>query len=237
MGLTKLQTLLLPPAEGFAIEETPPEAAPAPAVVANGNTQQSATAKPEPKPALAVPATKTVEVSLPPPQLTTPKPTIEVKPEPKPTPAAIEPKPALPSAKRAETFLAGPTGEERPDYSYRFNSDGTVRETVVYYYGDDLRAAQASAFDPLRREAVYQGRVDAGRLFAARKLSDTLHVGETGHERRDLRRDYRPDGSTAQMLIFYYEGDRRAADAPSGAPVRRQVALDGESVCGLLSDQ
>jgi hypothetical protein len=135
--------------------------------------------------------------------------------------------PAAPPIKRSETFLAGPAGEERPDYAYRFNSDGSVRETVVYFYGDDLRAAHGSGFDPLRREAVYLGRVDVSRLYAARKLSDTVYVGEFGHERRDVRRDYRPDESVAQTVIFYYEGDRRAADAPSGAAVRRQAGFDG----------
>jgi sulfite reductase (ferredoxin) len=229
MGLTKLQTLLLPPAEGFAIEETPAEAALAPAVVANGNTQQPPTVKPEPKPALAAPSTQTVEVSLTQPQVTTPSPMIEVKPEPIPVQVAVEPKPAPLPAKRAETYLAGSAGEERPDYSYRFNSDGSVRETVVYFYGDDLRAVQASGFDPLRREAIYQGRVDANRLFAARKLSDIFYVGEATHERRDLRREYRSDGSVAQTVIYFYEGDRRAANAPSGAPVRRQVSLEGDA--------
>jgi hypothetical protein len=230
MGLTKLQTLLLPPAEGFGVEETPTETVPAPAIVINGATQQPAAARPEPKPALAAPSMQKVDLSLREPQVTTPKPMIEVQPERKPLPAASEQKPVpppAPPAKRAETILAGPAGEERPDYTYRFNSDGSVRETVVYFYGDDLRAAEASGFDPLRREGVYQGRVDASRLFAGRKLSDTVFVGEITHERRDLRREYRPDGSVAQTVVFYYEGDRRASDAPSGSPVRRQVSLEG----------
>jgi hypothetical protein len=137
------------------------------------------------------------------------------------------PKAEKPPMKRSETFLAGPAGEERADFTHRFNSDGSVRETVVYFYGDDLRAAQANGFDPLRREAVYQGRADAGRLHAARKLSDTIYVGELDHELRDLRREYRPDGSVSQTILFFYEGNRRAADAPSGTPMRRQEAFDG----------
>jgi hypothetical protein len=139
----------------------------------------------------------------------------------------VETKAERPPMKRSETFLAGPLGEERPDFMYRFNSDGSVRETVVYFYGDDLRAAQASGFDPLRREAIYQGRPDATRLHAARKQSDTFYVGDLGHERRDLRREYRPDGSVAQTVVFYYEGDRRATEAPSGTPIRRQEAFEG----------
>jgi sulfite reductase (ferredoxin) len=244
MGLTKLQTMLLPPAEGYAVEEEPaaePAAAgPVVAAAANGSPApaEPAVAKsaetngskpaiapvvevkptPAPTPALTPPATQQVEVQLPLPHVA-----------PAPAPAAIAPPaPARPPEKRSETFLAGPAGEERANFCYRFNSDGSVRETVVYFYGDDLRAAQASGFDPLRREAVYQGRVDANRLFAARKLSDTLYVGDQDHERRDRRREYKPDGSVAQTIVFYYEGDRRAADAPSGTAVRRQEAWTGE---------
>jgi sulfite reductase (ferredoxin) len=127
----------------------------------------------------------------------------------------------------AETLYAGQPGEEMRDYANRFNSDGSVRETVVYFYGDDQRAATASPGDPLRREAVYQGRVDPLRLHAARKLSDTHYVGDAGHEARDYRVEYLPDGRVAQTVVFHYDGDARAADAPSGAPLRRQVAYAG----------
>src|SRR5262249_45763573 len=135
--------------------------------------------------------------------------------------------PTAPPLKRLETFLAGPAGEELRDYSLRFNSDGSVRETIVYFYGDDLRANQATSFDPLRREAGYQGRVDPVRLHAARKLSDILDVGEIGHERADVRHEYRADGSLARTVVFYYEGERRATDAPSGTPVRRHETIEG----------
>ena len=102
-----------------------------------------------------------------------------------------------------ETFCAGQPGEELRDYAYRYNSDGSVRETVVYFYGADQRAAAAAAGDPLRREAVYQGRADPLRLYAARKLSDTYYVGDAGHERRDCRVEYLPDGGVAQTVVFH----------------------------------
>jgi hypothetical protein len=130
-------------------------------------------------------------------------------------------------ARQSETVLAGRPGEELPDYTVRFNSDGSVRETVVYYYGPDLRAAAAGPGDPLRREAVYAGPVEVLRLHAARKLSDTHYVGPPGHERRDRRLEYLPDGSVARTVLFVYEGEQRAAEAPSGAALRRQVAYDG----------
>jgi hypothetical protein len=123
--------------------------------------------------------------------------------------------------------LAGSYGEERPDYTIRYNNDGSVRETILYFYGDDFRASAATPADPLRREAVYEGKVDPSRLYAARKVSDLVYVGDAGHERRDLRREYHADGSVAQTVVFYYAGERRAADAPSGSAVQRQVTFTG----------
>ncbi len=156
------------------------------------------------------------------------------EPEAKPIQLALAAPVTLPTAfppatplKRSETFLAGAPGEELPDYAFRYHSDGSVRETVVYFYGDDLRAGSARPGQPLQREAVYLGRVDSMRLFAARKLSDTFYVGPTGHERRDFRVEYHPDGLVAQTVIFYYEGDARAKDVPSGAVLRRQVVYEG----------
>jgi hypothetical protein len=177
----------------------------------------------EAAPALAAPVTQPIPVVIAPPVIAVSESVVAKQVEVKP----VEPKRERPAMKSAETFLAGPVGEERAEYMYRCNSDGSVRETLVYFYGDDLRASQACSFDPLRREAVYHGRADASRLHEARKLSDTLYVGELGHERRDLRRDYRSDGSVSQTVLFFYEGDRRAAYAPSGAPLRRQETFDG----------
>src|SRR5262249_42869165 len=118
--------------------------------------------------------------------------------------------------KRSERFLVGSTGEERIDYAFRYNSDGSVRETTVYYYGDDERAGTAHTGQPLRRKAAYEGRVDPFRLYHARKLSDIRYVGEQGSEQKDFQVDYHSDGTVAQIVVFYYEGDVRASDAPSG---------------------
>jgi len=49
-----------------------------------------------------------------------------------------------------------------------------------------------------------------------------------GHERRDIRVEFYPDARVAQTLIYYYEGDARASDAPSGSAIRRQVAFEGK---------
>jgi sulfite reductase (ferredoxin) len=226
VGLTRLQTLLLPPAESYQIDETPTEApaTPTPAVVANGLSAEShppAVPVATVSPALAPPDTEVVPVSVIEPQVTAPSVAAPVPP-----PAAQVP--AVPARKRADSFFAGPPGEERCDYTYRYNSDGSVRETVVYFYGADQRAASATAGDPLCREATYQGKADVRRLFAERKLSDTLYVGDADHELRDFRREYHADGRVDQTIVFYYEGELRAVDAPSGAALRRQEARGGE---------
>jgi hypothetical protein len=161
---------------------------------------------------LAPPETRLVPLGLPPQAVT----------------GGLEPQTS--AAKQKETFLAGRAGEERPDYTYLFNSDGSVRNTVVYYYGTDLRAASARKGDPLHRKAIYQGLADPVRLHAARKLSDTLYVGPVGHVRRDVRIDYQADGQPAHSVVFLYEGEARAAQAPSGAPLRRQVTFVGKLI-------
>ena len=104
---------------------------------------------------------------------------------------------------------------------------GDVRATVVHFYGEDRRAAAAHAGQPLRRQAIYQGRVDPSRLYNARKLSDIHYVGSPGQEQKDVQLDYDADGQIAESIVFYYEGDLRASVAPSGAAVRRTVAYAG----------
>ena len=98
------------------------------------------------------------------------------------------------------------------------NSNGSVRETVIYFYGEDQRAARAAPGQPLRREAVYQGHAHPLRLHAARKLSDTYHVGPAGHERRDRTVIYHADGRVARTVVYYYDGETRAATLPDSSP-------------------
>jgi len=129
--------------------------------------------------------------------------------------------------KRSERFLVGPPGEERTDYAYCYSNDGSVRETAVYFYGDDSRAAAAQTGQPLHRKAVYQGRVDPFRLHNARKLSDIHYVGSAGNEQQDFQIDYHTDGRMAQAVIFYYDGEVRASEAPSGSAVRHAIAYEG----------
>jgi sulfite reductase (ferredoxin) len=126
-----------------------------------------------------------------------------------------------------EVFLAGALGEERPDYTYRYHPERSVRNTVVHFYENDQRAGQAPAGASLRREAIYDGRVDAYRLHAARKISDTFLVGPAGAEIRDTRVEYDLQGQVARTIVFFYEGDVRAADAQPSAPLRRQAVYAG----------
>ena len=164
-------------------------------------------ATPRPTPALAAPKTEAVAVILP-------------TPEVKPVAVAA-------TVKQSETFFAGSPREELPDYTYRYASDGQVRDTVIFYYEEDARAAGAKPGSALRREAVYAGLADPYRLHAARKLSDTFLAGLAGQELRDRRVDYHADGKAASTTIFFYEGDRRAKDASIGDPLRRQVVTEG----------
>jgi sulfite reductase (ferredoxin) len=179
-------------------------------LAANGNAQTAgALGAGLPTPPLPLPETRLIPLALHKPEVT-PAPLGEAGP-----------------VKREETFFAGPAGDERPDFTVRYHSDGSVRVTVVYYYGPDLRAANAHKGEPLRRTAVYRGRVDPVRLHAARKLTDTKFVGPVGYERRDVRTAYHPDGRVASTTVFQYDGGVRADEAPSGARLSSWTAWDG----------
>ena len=128
---------------------------------------------------------------------------------------------------RSESFLAGASGEELVDYRFHYASDGKVRSTTVCFYGSDLRAASAHEGLPLTRQATYRGQVDPFRLHAARKLRDTLYVGNAGRERKDYCVHYHDDGSAARTSVFYYQGNLRALEAGSGAAVTRITTFDG----------
>jgi sulfite reductase (ferredoxin) len=135
--------------------------------------------------------------------------------------------PPTPVRKRSERFYAGPQREELLDYTLRYDSDETAIETVVSFYGPDLRAAASHPGLPLYRRAVYRGRVDPFRLHAARKLSDIYYVGPAGDERRDVRVTYRRDGSISRTIVYYYGDDTRAGGAPASVTLRREVAYEG----------
>jgi sulfite reductase (ferredoxin) len=233
LGAAALQALLPAPSGKPArhgAEPAPPScdgAETAPVGPANGDAHRpvnrlTANGHGEPKPtaaALSQPETRLIPLTL-------------HEPE-------VRPAPAVPAAvrKEKETIFAGPPGEERPDYTVHYNTDGSVQSTAVYYYGADQRAQTAGKGDSLRRVALYLGRVDPVRLHAARKLSDTTYAGPRGHERRDVRLAYHADGRPAQTVVYYYEGDARAADVPSGAALRRSAAYEvpgsGEPPCNL----
>jgi len=141
----------------------------------------------------------------------------------------VDPPATVAALRQGERFLGGHAGEERVDYVFRYNSDGSIRPTAVYYYGADCRAAAAGSGQPLRRQALYQGRVDPKRLYNARKLSDTHYVGSSGNEQKDIQFDYNADGSVAQSVVFFYDGDARANEASSGSAVRRTMVYEGQA--------
>jgi sulfite reductase (ferredoxin) len=209
-GAADLDALLPPPAAKPAAGHGPSRLGDAPApspAPLNGNGQPTIGNRVTTGSPLAEPATHAVP-------LTVAEPAIKLIPAPE-------------LLKRRETFLRGPTSGELADYRFVCNSDGSVRATVVFFYGNDLRARDAHAGDALQREAAYAGRADAYNLHAACKLSDTYYVGPFSHERRDRTVEYYPDGRVARTVIYYYDGEARASDVPSGSPVRREVVYDG----------
>ena len=129
--------------------------------------------------------------------------------------------------KSREDFFAGERGEEVRDYTFVYERDGSVVETIVYFYGADFRAAGANQALPLTRKAIYRGQANPLRLHAARKIKDIFYVGARGQERRDRQICYHANGEAARTFVFFYEGEARASAAPSSSPLRRVVAYAG----------
>src|SRR5438132_5516500 len=177
---------------------------------AHGNAHKGHQTDHQERAALANPETRSVPLALADPVIT---------PKPVENPAG---------RRRSERFYAGGAGEELLDYSFRYTGDGEVSETVIYFYGEDLRATASHRGLPVRRRAVYRGKADPARLYAAEKCSDTFFVGAAGHERRDYRVDYQSDGSVKQTVVYYYASEARAGDVTSGIAVRRQAVYEGK---------
>ena len=55
---------------------------------------------------------------------------------------------------------------------------------------------------------------------------DTHYVRSPGNELKDFQTHYHLDGGAAQAIVFYYDGEVRATDAPSGAAVRRAMVYE-----------
>ncbi|MGF1577992.1 MAG: NADPH-dependent assimilatory sulfite reductase hemoprotein subunit [Gemmataceae bacterium] len=152
---------------------------------------------------------------------TTNRPRSTPKPETKPTTEAPQ------AFMESETFLVGETGEELKDYTIHYAGDGTVRETVVYFYQSG-RAAQSEPDEPLVRTESFVGQVDPAKLNQARKLSEVHHVGEHGHERKDKCVEYGKNGKVKRTVVYLYEDGKRAHEVPTKAAIRREKVYLGE---------
>ena len=132
------------------------------------------------------------------------------------------------AAKLRETHYTGPAGHERADYQFVYAENGTVLQTVVFYYGEHHRAAAAPVQASLTAKATYLGRIDPAAPEGGKKLSVTTFAGDRGGELADSARTYSTDGQVVETEISYYEGDRRAGVAPPGTPLRRRVVYRGQ---------
>jgi sulfite reductase (ferredoxin) len=133
------------------------------------------------------------------------------------------------AAKSREDFFVGERGDELRDYTVAYETDGSVRSTIVYYYGGDRRACEAHRGLPICRKAYYRGRVNPARLHSARKLKDIFYSGPPGRERKDREIRYDADGKLARTMVLYYEGGLQAEKSHSGSPLRRVVTYTAEN--------
>ncbi len=128
----------------------------------------------------------------------------------------------------SETMFAGPEEQEFKTHHFLHSRNGTVKETQFFDYGDDLSNGRIAENEPLRRIRVYAGKVDPGDEDKARKLKEMFFCGEAGEELRDYCSHFTAKGKITKTTVFFYEDDKRAEDAGSGAAIRREVVYKGE---------
>ncbi|MDP2912490.1 MAG: hypothetical protein Q8N91_00595, partial [Candidatus Omnitrophota bacterium] len=135
--------------------------------------------------------------------------------------------------------------EEVADYMAVYNAKtGEAAKTIVYFYKDGRRAANANYRECLTSAATYygnldangDGKIDSGELGAGVKASETFYHTEgrlKGEEVQSYTVTYLTDGVTVKDTTFYvYEGDKLAGAADNEDRMIKTVTYWGDAVNG-----
>ncbi|MGD2278971.1 MAG: VCBS repeat-containing protein, partial [Candidatus Omnitrophota bacterium] len=129
-------------------------------------------------------------------------------------------------------------GEEVLDFTETY-ARGNIIQTSVYYYGEsELRASEANYRDPMKTSVTYWGEADTNNdgqisqdeIDNAREKSATYYYIEArlkGEETADYTVRRTTDGTVASTMIYYYEGDKRAADSEATDKMAKNVTYRG----------
>ncbi|NQT23601.1 MAG: hypothetical protein HQ579_09235, partial [Candidatus Omnitrophica bacterium] len=151
------------------------------------------------------------------------------------------------AVKKSQTFFDYEfrlKGEEIADYTIAFQGDGeTIKDTTVYFYEGIKRAKDSTTYDRMARSVTYwNGDVldEEGEIKEnTKKKSETFFQfkedAERGEELADLTISYYRDGETPrESVIYFYEGNKRAAEAdPYEDGLERTASFWGDAAEAL----
>ncbi|MGB2601124.1 MAG: hypothetical protein WBD12_03835, partial [Candidatus Omnitrophota bacterium] len=133
-------------------------------------------------------------------------------------------------------------GEEVTDYTEKYNSNQQITATTIYLYESDLkRAEDADSYDRMSRNVTYRGEVDPeaadldgdGILdgYESQLASITYFDYEDrlkGEEISDYTEKFNSNQDIINMTVYYYEDNKRAADAGASDRMSKSVTYRGE---------
>jgi len=151
------------------------------------------------------------------------------------------------------TFFRGEAGEEKTDYSIKYDSMGDETSITIFWYEDHekglVRAGEADPDSPLKKSEVYTpGSIDPedfnedgtlkegadGLTDDPTKLSETFFMGAVNEEKSDYSVKYAASGKRISLTVFWYVGPDdellRAENALTEDPMKKSVTYRAASI-------
>ncbi|MDD5040756.1 MAG: hypothetical protein PHY34_06470, partial [Patescibacteria group bacterium] len=153
--------------------------------------------------------------------------------------------------KISETFYEGSVGEEKADFSVKFNSKGERTSITVFEYESQdglVRAGDATAVDPMKKSTTYTASSIAGDEFNEDgtlkdgedgliddpiKVSETFYEGSVGEEKADYTIKYNSNGDKISITVYMYEGADGlvgAGEAMAEDAMRKSITYTADSI-------
>ncbi|MBN1527361.1 MAG: hypothetical protein JW919_07255, partial [Candidatus Omnitrophica bacterium] len=107
--------------------------------------------------------------------------------------------------------------------------DNKIQETLYYKVTDPLNYYIRTKYtydvdNKLISSATYTKKADGTEYLS----SNTLYAGEKGKEIADYTQNFAEDGSVTDTTVYYYKGDKRAADGYYRDPKEKAVTYWGD---------
>ncbi|MFC1480418.1 hypothetical protein ACFL5Y_03110, partial [Candidatus Omnitrophota bacterium] len=154
----------------------------------------------------------------------------------------------------SETFYVGIVGEEKSDYTLKYNSEGEKTSITIYEYeggpgGTLRRAKDATPEDAMKKSTTYtassiaegeykdDGTLEEGEnglIDRPIKVSETFYEGKVGEEKSDYTLKYDSRGEKTSITIYWYEGPtdtlQRAKDATPEDAMKKSTTYTASSI-------